>query len=63
VERREVDCFKCNECNNIEFRITIHLVRTYRCLEFYSLLQEEEVQPIIFRIQQYLSVCYSLMSA
>ena len=26
MERREVDCFKCNECNNIEFCITIHLV-------------------------------------
>ena len=39
MERREVDCFKYNDCNNIEFCIIIHLVCTYRCLEFYSLLQ------------------------
>ena len=29
----------CNESNNIEFCITIHLVRIYGSLEFYSLLQ------------------------
>jgi len=55
----------CNECNNIEFCITIYLVHTYRCLEFYSLLQvgRRSSATHFFHIQQYLAVCYSLMSA